>query len=103
MVRALFPISIPTQERVAKEMMVSSRTLQRRLLESGTSFNAIRDKVRADLAAKYLRQSSLSVGQISDLLGYSRTGAFCRFFARWYGITPFKYRKNPKAAVEAAG
>jgi AraC-like DNA-binding protein len=94
MMRALMPISFPTQERVAKEMMLSQRTLQRRLLESGTNFHAIRDKVRAHLAAKYLRQSSLSVGQISDLLGYSQSAAFCRAFTRWYGVTPFKYRKG---------
>ena len=94
MVRALMPISFPTQERVAKEMMLSQRTLQRRLLESGNNFHAIRDKVRAHLAAKYLRQSSLSIGQISDLLGYSQSAAFCRAFTRWYGITPLKYRKG---------
>ena len=99
MVRALMPMSFPTQERVAKEMMLSSRTLQRRLLESDTSFNAIRDKVRAHLAAKYLRQSSLSVGQISDLLGYSQSAAFCRAFTRWYGMTPFKYRKDQEAGL----
>jgi AraC-like DNA-binding protein len=97
MMSALMPISFPTQERVSKEMMLSTRTLQRRLLESGTSFNAIRDKVRAQLAAKYLRQSALSVGQISDLLGYSQSAAFCRAFARWHGTTPFKYRKGQEA------
>jgi AraC-like DNA-binding protein len=97
MVRALMPMSFPTQERVAREMMLSQRTLQRRLLESSTSFNAIRDRVRAHLAAKYLRQSSLSVGQISDVLGYSQSAAFCRAFTRWYGMTPFKYRKGQEA------
>lgn len=95
--RALMPMSFPTQDRVAREMMLSTRTLQRRLLESGTSFNAIRDKVRAHLAAKYLRQSSLSVGQISDVLGYSQSAAFCRAFTRWYAMAPLKYRKSREA------
>lgn len=96
-VRALMPFSLPTQERVAKELLLSQRTLQRHLLESGTTFNAIRDKVRAQLAAKYLRQSSLTVVQISDVLGYSQSSAFCRSFTRWYGTSPLRYQKNKRA------
>ena len=99
MIRAIMPFTLPTQERIAKELKVSTRSLQRYLAESGTSFNAIRDKVRAELAAKYLSQSSLSVEQIAELLGYSQSSAFCRSFARWYGASPLKYQKDQQARL----
>lgn len=101
MVLVMMPFSFPTQERVAKELMLSPRTLQRYLFESGTTFNEIRDKVRAKLAAKYLRQSSLTIVQISELLGYSQSSAFCRSFSRWYGTSPLSYQKNQKSRALA--
>ena len=102
MIRAIMPFTLPTQERIAKELMVSTRSLQRYLAESGTNFNEIRDKVRALLAAKYLSQSSLSVEQIAELLGYSQSSAFCRSFARWYGTSPLKYQKDQQAQFRQA-
>ncbi len=93
-VTALMPYTVPTREVVARHMMLSPRTLQRYLVASGTNFDAIRDKVRANLAAKYLRQSSLSVTQIAELLGYSQTSAFCRSFVRWYGVSALAFRRT---------
>lgn len=93
-IRALLPYgatcSIGT---VAAYLGVSVRTLQRRLDASSTSFGALRDQVRNDLARKYLAQSSLSLTEISEVLGYAQPSVFSRAFARANGLPPLRFRQ----------
>lgn len=85
MVRFLLPYSACTVEEIAQATGLSIRTLQERLKKQGTSFKNIKDKVRYDLALKYLRNSELSLAEISEILGYSELSAFSRSFRRWHG------------------
>lgn len=85
MVRSLLPYSPCTVDEVAQSLGVSKRALQDRLKRENTSFKEIRDKVRYDLALKYLHNSSLSLAEISEILGYSELSAFSRSFRRWHG------------------
>ncbi len=85
MVRTLLPYSACTVEEVARAMGMRQRTLQDRLQKSQTSFKKIKDAVRYDLALKYLNSSSLSLVEISEILGYSELSAFSRSFKRWHG------------------
>ncbi|MEO7009756.1 MAG: helix-turn-helix transcriptional regulator, partial [Caldimonas sp.] len=85
--RALLPFSSCSIDEVAGAVSVSSRTLQRQLAAGGATFQQLRDRVRADLALKYLRQSALQLGQISEILGYSEPSAFTRSFRRWHGCS----------------
>jgi AraC-like DNA-binding protein len=87
-VRAMLPYSDCTVAQVAIALNLSERTLQRRLLDVGESFVAVRDRVRADLACRFLRQSALAQSEIADILGYSDVTAFSRAFRRWYGMPP---------------
>ena len=77
---------------VARALGTTSRTLQRRLAESGLSYNGMLDAMRRDAAAQYLAGESFSVGEIAYLLGYSEPAAFHRAFRRWHGVTPAAYR-----------
>jgi len=54
---------------------VSERTLQRRLAETGTSLNDLRDEVRRGLAEKLLCETDLSATEIALRLGYSAPSA----------------------------
>lgn len=81
-------------ERVASEIGFSKRSLQRALFDSGTSFEALRSKVRAGLAKKYLLQSRMSVAEIAYVLGFSQPSALTRAFKIWYGNTPLEFRKK---------
>jgi AraC-like DNA-binding protein len=92
--RALMPFADCSREQVARVANLSQRTLQRRLAEAGTSFQQLRDRVRADIALKYLRQSSLQAAQIAAILGYSEPAAFTRAFRRQYGFTPSAARQR---------
>jgi AraC-like DNA-binding protein len=72
---------------VAKRLGLTSRSLQRRLKDEQTTFNAIREDVRRELAQRYLADG-LAIAEISFLLGFSEPSAFFRAFKRWTGTTP---------------
>lgn len=77
----------------AEYFHVSERTLQRRLAETGTSLNDLRDDVRRSLAEKLLSETDLTAAEIALRLGYSAPSAFTRSTIRWFGKTPRDYRK----------
>jgi AraC-like DNA-binding protein len=92
--RALLPFSSCNRKNVAQIVDLSERTMQRRLAEAGTTFQQLRDRVRADIALKYLRQSNLRAAQVGEILGYSEPAAFSRAFRRQHGFTPLQARGN---------
>ena len=48
----------------------------------------------ADLALKYLRQSTLRFAEISEILGFAEPSVFTRSFRRWHGCTPREARRR---------
>jgi AraC-like DNA-binding protein len=81
---------------VSRDLATSARTLQRRLSAEGTSYQAVLDRVRREAAQGYLADSTLSVGEVGYLLGYSEPAAFHRAFKRWHGVTPIEYRRRAR-------
>lgn len=77
---------------IAASLFMSQRTLQRRLEENNTSFKQLVNEVRQDLADTYLNDSSLTLTEISFMLGFSEMSAFSRAFKRWSGKSPTDYR-----------
>lgn len=86
-VRAMLPYTRCTLADLGRALGTAPRTLQEHLQAQGRSFQQIRDAARADLAAKYLKHSRLSLTQIAELLGYSELSAFSRSFRRWHGVS----------------
>ncbi|MGH7439365.1 MAG: helix-turn-helix transcriptional regulator, partial [Polyangiaceae bacterium] len=90
----------PALSQLARAMGVSERTLQRRLGEEGTTVQHLTEDVRHELSLEYLRDRSLSVGEVADRLGYSSLAAFSRAFRRWRGVSPAAHRRalgtNPR-------
>lgn len=84
----------PGIETVSHALAMSERTLRRRLLEEQTSYRALLDQVRAEMASQYLHQTTLPVIEISRLLGFDNVANFRRAFRRWYGITPQAQRDS---------
>jgi AraC-like DNA-binding protein len=80
-------------EKVAKEMAVSVRTLQKRLDDEGVVFSDLLRDIRQRLAKKYLREN-YSVEQITYLLGFSEPSVFRKAFKKWSGVTPREYRQS---------
>jgi AraC-like DNA-binding protein len=77
---------------VAEELKLSPRTLQRKLNESGATFQQVLDQARFALAKDYLRQPELSLVDIAFLLGYQEQSAFNHAFKEWAGVNPGAYR-----------
>ena len=91
------PGFFPNLEQVASELALSPRTLRRRLGEEDSRFQEILDEVRLGLARDYLANSTLSIEQVAELLGFGHTGNFSHAFKRWCGMPPLEYRGNPGA------
>jgi AraC-like DNA-binding protein len=79
-------------ERLAEELHTSTRTLRRRLELLGTSYKALLDSVRKDLALYYVRHTDETYERIAQRLGFSEPSTFYRAFRRWYESTPALYR-----------
>lgn len=84
---------------VAHAIGYSKRTLQRRLNELGTSFQAVVDSVRYIQATSYLEHPYYRLTDISAMLGYSELSAFTRSFKRWFGVSPQTRRKQSRMAA----
>jgi AraC-like DNA-binding protein len=80
--------------RIAKALGASERSLQRRLADEGTSFQALADEIRYALACRYLDQREPSLSEIAYLLGFHDLSGFYRAFRRWSGTTPIEYRSG---------
>jgi AraC-like DNA-binding protein len=81
---------------VARQLGMSERTLQRRLAEDGVSFKELVEEVRKAAAGRYLEGSTLAIGEIAYLLGYSEPAAFHRAFKRWHAMTPEHFRARSR-------
>jgi len=88
-----------TIEQTAKELAMSTRSLQNKLKEESTSYQEIVNRVRQDLAEKYIRQGIASLADIAFLLGYSEVSAFSRSFKKWTGISPSQFAENCKSSL----
>ncbi len=88
------PGRFPNIEWVAAKLQTSERTLRRGLSEENTSYQAILDEVRLELAREYLLETALPLHEIAALLGFSEPGNFTHTFKRWVGVTPNIFRKQ---------
>jgi AraC-like DNA-binding protein len=85
-------------EVAARLLATTPRTLQRRLSRAGTSFEELCDETRKQAAESYLADTTLTIAEVTYLLGYSEPTAFHRAFKRWHRTTPqaFRTRRGPK-------
>ncbi|PPE72034.1 hypothetical protein C3942_20265 [Solimonas fluminis] len=85
-----------THDRVSAALGLHPRTLQRRLREEGESFEAIKDRVRRDVALRHLGQSDVSLVRMTEILGYSETSVLTRSCQRWFSASPRQLRKHQR-------
>ncbi|MDI1479354.1 AraC family transcriptional regulator [Polyangium sp. y55x31] len=83
----------PSVDKVAKDLRMSPRTLQRRLGEAGTSYQRLLDDVRYQSARRLLARTDLEAGEVAFLLGFEELNSFARAFQGWEGMTPARYRR----------
>lgn len=93
----------PRLEDVARQMRLSVRTLQRRLLEDGITFHALLEDARREMAHHYLRQPSLELIDVAYLLGFENPNSFIRAFHNWEGTSPGRWRSSYFSQSESLG
>jgi len=82
----------PSLPEVARRLRVSSRTLVRKLGTRGASYRRLRDGHRRRRAGALLADTSLTVAEIAERLGYDEPTNFARACRRWFGVSPRAYR-----------
>lgn len=88
------PGGLPKVDDVANSLQMSARTLQRRLNERNLRYQQVLDEVRGELALQLIGDTSLSLNDMADYLGFNDQSALQHAFKRWHGTTPGRYRRR---------
>ncbi|NUO47227.1 MAG: helix-turn-helix domain-containing protein [Polyangiaceae bacterium] len=78
-------------ERCAGALAMSTRTLERRLSDLGTTYAAEVEHVRKERASRFLREGR-PIDEVAALLGYSERASLHRACVRWFDRTPGQLR-----------
>jgi AraC-like DNA-binding protein len=81
-------------EKVAQNLNMSTRSLQRKLHNAHTTFGTLLDEVRQEIAEHYIHDSTVSLTEIAFVLGYSEYSSFWRAYKRWTKTSPSEIRKQ---------
>ncbi|MGN8005966.1 helix-turn-helix domain-containing protein [Acidovorax sp. 22279] len=84
----------PSLAEVADALLLSPRTLRRRLHALDTRFSDVMAEVRCEMARRYLIDTSWSVERIAEEVGYSDAANFRQALKRWTGQSPRRYRAS---------
>lgn len=85
-------LKFPSLEDAAARFNLTTQTLRRRLKAENTSYHDIKNDIRRDVAIDLLSRRSLSIQEISGIIGYHEASAFSRAFKEWTGMSPNVYR-----------
>lgn len=99
----LMPAGRTGAEDVAEMLGISRSTLQRRLREESTSYQAVLDATRRDMAIRYLTKTNLRADEIANVLAYRDANSFSRSFRRWTGQAPVAFRETQTRSKGQAG
>lgn len=88
----------------AERLCLSSKHLSRVVRDKlgKTPYAVIRDELLMQ-ASSLLKDSTLSVSEISSELHFSEPAAFCKFFRKHYGLCPTKYRARQLSSKDSCG
>ncbi len=89
-----FSRGMPTFAEVAARLSTSESSLRRRLLDEETSFQALKDEARCELAKALLEDDSMRLSDIAEQLGFTEQSSFGRSFRQWTGASPSAWREE---------
>src|SRR5262249_29092447 len=93
----------PNGQRLARQLSMSWRTLQRRLEAGGTTFRTLLDETRFRLAREWLNHTAAPIKVVAARLGYADERAFDRAFHRWASMGPMQYRRHATRRCRRSG
>jgi AraC-like DNA-binding protein len=83
----------PSQSDLASLLQISAKTLTRHLAREGRTYRSLAMEVRHQRSRDLLVNSTHSLAEIAQTLGYSDAANFGRAFRMIEGITPGEYRQ----------
>lgn len=92
LVRIDLASGMPSFADVAAMLYMSESSLRRRLQAEDTSYQAIKDEVRCEVAIDKLLHEDARVADVAELLGFTEPSSFVRSFKGWTGYTPKAYK-----------
>ena len=84
----LMPAGRAAIETVADTLGINVRTLQRRLVNEGTSFSGVLNRVRVREVTRHFAHRRHRLTDIAHMLGYASLGAFSRWYSENFHETP---------------
>ena len=96
----LMHVGLASNALVAAELGLHTRTLHRRLIEAGTTFQEIKNKVRCELARYYLVRTDVSLLWITGKLGFAEQAVFTRFCQHHFKCSPGAMRKEDRLTAQ---
>lgn len=88
------PSGLTSMEDIAAKLLMSKRTLQRRLEAEASNFQGLLQETREAVSRHYLMKTTLPFAEISLLLGFDEPNSFYRAFRAWTGTTPDAVRRQ---------
>ena len=82
-----------SDDSVAESLHMSVRTMHRKLTDVDQNFRALLVETRRSLAEQYILDNSLTLTEISLLLGFSEPSSFSRAYKNWTGSSPSEVRQ----------
>jgi len=82
-----------SDDSVARTLHMSVRTMHRKLAEVNNNFRNLLVEMRRSMADLYILDNSLTLTEISMLLGFSEPSSFSRAFKSWTGSAPSEVRQ----------
>ena len=92
---------VPRLKQAAAHLGMSTRTIVRSLARHDTSFHKLVEEERKARALALLADTSLSLKDVADALGFSDMSSFGRSFRNWFGDTPGNLRKEAAQTLTA--
>ncbi|MBO2944880.1 helix-turn-helix domain-containing protein [Paenibacillus sp. F411] len=82
--------------RVASEFDLTEKYLSQFFkTHTGENFTNYVERIRMDQALELMKSTSLTIHEISSLIGYDQNNTFYRAFKRRFGVSPTTYRNQP--------
>lgn len=98
LIAALLPGGRCTTDQVAQHFGIDRRTLHRRLLAEGQTFSSLMQSVRAEFAARQVRESDRNLTELAQMLGFSSASALAYWFKRSFGMTVLQWRHRSQTS-----
>jgi len=83
----------PDLQNTARVLSMSASSLQRKLAGEGTSFKALKNQLRREIAIHRLHTGRVALTTLAGELGFADSFAFQRAFKAWTGWPPGTYRR----------